>query len=121
MLEKTSRPQEGTGNDRRMSVIDEIEKELKEISPWPWDRGIGNEARVLFTKHHDQLGTLASSSNSTFIAKCPERIAALVEYVKANEDYLGKVIRVPNMQMGDAGEFIRAEHRLTTARAKLRY
>ena len=65
-----------------MSIVDEIEAELKQISPWPWKRtGLGvdtPEQTLWFNKKPD----------ATFFAKSPERLAALCRYVRAEEALL---------------------------------
>ena len=65
-----------------MSVIDDIKKELGEISPWPWLR----------TTHGivSRTGSapLPQGVDLKFIAQSPERIQVLLEYVEANEDLI---------------------------------
>ena len=91
------------------SVVDEIEAELKQISPWPWEtdpvhrkdmHGIYSQTNFKIAVTGDDfsdkanpdvsssnLNTEANASfkNQFFLAKSPERLAALCRYVRATE------------------------------------
>ena len=80
-----------------VSMIEEIEKELKEISEAPWFAA-GDCADDCPPHKNSGLALVDTGRSSdwpiarlchwdvaVFIAKAPERIAALVEYVRANE------------------------------------
>jgi hypothetical protein len=92
-------------------VIDEIEKELKRISPWPWRWDGRTIRRVDYDTLHHLVDDAMFEATQNFIAKSPERIAALVEYVNANEFACwGKCICDPQGRCLD---------RISAARAKL--
>ena len=80
-----------------MSVIADLKEELKRISPWPWEWEyavksgpcalVGKETDVFIPTidADDYCFVDISEVHNQFIARSPERIAALVEYVEANE------------------------------------
>lgn len=73
-------------------MIDKIERELKQISPWPWSayfrvspRGAHKHWHIGNKDGACQITMIGKERDYLFIAKSPERIAALVEYVRAAE------------------------------------
>lgn len=63
--------------------IEEIEAELKEISPWPWgvNLDVWNE-KTLVGKVFNNPNKLKRTINREFIANSPQRIAKLIEMLK---------------------------------------
>lgn len=103
-----------------MSLLDDIEKELGEISPWPWSRGIGNECKLVSTAHGDVLATLSSSKNSTFIAAAPERIKLLVEFARASLALLWERGDLENLDLNEVHYQTEAERKFIAARKALK-
>lgn len=111
-----------------MDTLEKIESELKEISKWPWQVG------QLISSKEWSLGLIPTRdtegdnlvcldpaydwqekiANRVFIALAPERIAALVEYVRANEEYL-RLLR-EDVELDTMPDVLK---RLEQARAKL--
>ena len=86
-----------------MSTIDGIEAELKQISPWPWgwfngcswwrlgkaDDQMQHDSVICPTIDSDGHSNLiCHQEDREFLAKSPERLAALCRYARAVEDYL---------------------------------
>ena len=73
-----------------MSVIDDLKEQLKRISSWPWkvdtEGWIDDSENYPFCEVRDLQEQ--DKQNVAFIACSPERIAALVEYVEAAEEYI---------------------------------
>ena len=61
--------------------LKEIEEELKSISPWPWHSVGCYEIRSNLPKV-ELVGFGIDVHNQIFIAKSPERIAALVKWIR---------------------------------------
>ena len=95
------------------SVVDEIEAELKQVSPWPWtyDERVGciaiyehgqlfncldipkSEFIAYWSGYNDEITGMPRThandrSNAAFFAKSPERLAALCQAIRAYETYL---------------------------------
>ena len=119
------------------SIVDEIEAELKQISPWPWawcngcswwrlgkaDDQMQHDSVICPTIDSDGHPNLVCrQEDREFLAKSPERLAALCRYVRAAEAYLNQPPFVPSM-MSHLDEYM-AEHErrdtnLQSARAEL--
>ena len=119
-----------------MDTLEKIEKELREISKWPWAEDYDDRPgmqwnihitcsepcsqgdcglTVCFMAHDGTKENTAGFANATFIALAPERIAALVEYVRANEAYSAALSR-PGSSLPEC-HLLRIK--LEAARAKL--
>lgn len=73
-----------------MSMIDEIKRELQEISPWPWIVEPHYRNDVLSNRGGRVCETMPYLADlgyrhAEFIAKSPERITAMLEYIEAVE------------------------------------
>lgn len=75
-----------------MINLQEIKKELKEISPWPWSSTTGRENFV----HAHPNGFVCESRNYSgdkdvdFIAKAPERISQMIETIERQDKLIKK-------------------------------
>lgn len=67
------------------TILDEIEAELKQISPWPWEALSDNESFV------DKNGEILTPQDAAFALKSPKRLSALCAYVRAAEAWIGSV------------------------------
>lgn len=73
--------------------LDEIERELKEISSWPWKCGLPVGATTYIgtgTNIIDGYNFGVRNLDANFIAKSPQRLAAAVKRIRFLEDKLNK-------------------------------
>ena len=81
-----------------MSIVDEIEAELKQISPWPWrcsrvdmqsfNAFTGEQESFLYFPFETKRAAFTGQNcveDARFASLSPERLAALCRYVRATE------------------------------------
>lgn len=97
-----------------MNEIEKIEAKLKQISKWPW-RAMGCGVDIGQVPR-GQTVYLNNIDDAHFIAASPDRIAKLVEYVRAVEAYHKAYFQEPYSE----AEVVRKAHSaMQVARAEL--
>jgi hypothetical protein len=93
-------------------MLEQIEKELNKISRWPWR--FAPDAQIIYS--YKGIGVIMDTDeirrleDTEFIAQAPQRIAALITYVRAAEAWLKET---------HPGEQIARDQELESARKAL--
>ena len=88
--------------------IDQIKSELKEISPWPWVQIVEDWYSTVNTSKRSDLyldqvcSKVTRLRDSSFIAKSPERISALI---KEREESLQRIAQLEKTLLDKITEF----------------
>lgn len=89
--------------------LDEIEKSLKEISPWPWYSDRANhicDAEAYCVIWYDHLKGETNDYNSNFITQAPVTVDALVKEVR----FLQGQLKISNKQVMELDKHLEKEH-----------